>query len=131
MKNGAMPDISGLVIVATSLIPTMFGTQHLALFVASGLLLNITPGQDTLYIVGRTISQGRRAGVLSVLGISSGAMIHTLAATSGLAAILAASAQAFLVVRIAGAVYLAYLGIRMLATRHAEDSGALIFGRDT
>ena len=108
----------------------MFGTQHLALFVASGLLLNITPGQDTLYIVGRTISQGRRAGVLSVLGIASGSIIHTLAATFGLAAILAASAQAFLVIKLAGAVYLAYLGIRMMATRHADDGGALIFGRD-
>ena len=109
----------------------MFGTQHLALFVASGLLLNITPGQDTLYIVGRTISQGRRAGVLSVLGIASGSIIHTLAATFGLAAILAASAQAFLVVKLAGAVYLAYLGIRMMATRHANADGALISGRDT
>jgi threonine/homoserine/homoserine lactone efflux protein len=69
----------------------MLGTQHLALFVASGLLLNITPGQDTLYIVGRTVSQGRRAGVLSVLGISSGTIVHTVAATFGLGVRLAAS----------------------------------------
>jgi threonine/homoserine/homoserine lactone efflux protein len=57
----------------------VFGTQHLALFVLSGLLLNVTPGQDTLYIVGRSVSQGRRAGVLSVLGISSGCVLHTFA----------------------------------------------------
>ena len=50
----------------------MFGTQHLALFVVSGLLLAVTPGQDTLYIVGRSVSQGRRAGLLSVLGIVTG-----------------------------------------------------------
>ena len=92
----------------------MFGTQHLALFIASGLLLNITPGQDTLYILGRTISQGRRAGVLSVVGLISGAIIHTLAAAFGLAAILAASASVFVVIKFAGAAYLAYLGIRMM-----------------
>ena len=52
----------------------MFGTEHLGLSIATGLLLNITPGQDTLYIVGRSVSQGRRAGLLSVLGISSGCL---------------------------------------------------------
>ena len=92
----------------------MFGTEHLVLFIASGLLLNITPGQDTLYIVGRTVSQGRRAGVLSVLGIVSGVLVHTVAAAYGLAAILATSAQAYLVIKFAGAAYLAYLGIRMM-----------------
>ena len=55
----------------------MFGTEHLPLFVLSGILLNLTPGQDTLYIVGRSVSQGRRAGLLSVLGIVSGSVIHT------------------------------------------------------
>ena len=101
----------------------MFGTQHLALFIASGLLLNITPGQDTLYIVGRSLSQGKRAGVLSVLGISTGSIVHTLAAAFGLAAILAASAQAYLVIKLVGAVYLAYLGIRMLAVKRDRGSG--------
>ena len=101
----------------------MFGTQHLALFIASGLLLNITPGQDTLYILGRTVSQGRRAGVLSVVGIISGAIIHTLAAAFGLAAILAASASAFVVIKFAGAAYLAYLGIRMILSG-PETAGA-------
>ena len=97
----------------------MFGTQQLALFVVSGILLNLTPGQDTLYIVGRSISQGRRAGFLSVLGIVSGSVIHTLAAAFGLSALLATSAQAFVVVKLAGAAYLAYLGIRMLLERPA------------
>ena len=92
----------------------MFGTQHLLLFVVSGFLLNLTPGQDTLYIVGRSVAQGRRAGVLSVLGITSGCVVHTLAAAFGLSAILATSARAFLVVKFAGAGYLAYLGIHML-----------------
>jgi threonine/homoserine/homoserine lactone efflux protein len=95
----------------------MFETQHLTLFIASGLLLNMMPGQDTLYIVGRSVSQGRRAGVLSVMGISSGCALHTLAAAFGLSAVLATSAQLFTAIKFAGAVYLIYLGIRMLVDR--------------
>ena len=95
----------------------MLGTQNLSLFVASGLLLNMTPGPDTLYILGRSISQGRTAGALSVLGISSGCLVHTLAAAFGLSAILAASSSAFNVVKFAGAAYLIYLGVRMLLHR--------------
>ena len=95
----------------------MFGTEHLTLFVLSGILLNLTPGQDTLYIVGRSVSQGRRAGLLSVLGIVSGSVIHTFAAAFGLSAVLATSAQAFVVVKLTGAAYLAYLGIQMLLER--------------
>lgn len=91
----------------------MLGTQHYLLFLVSGILLNITPGQDTLYIVGRSIAQGRTAGLLSVFGICSGAVIHTLAAAFGLSAILATSASAFTVIKFAGAAYLVYLGIRM------------------
>jgi threonine/homoserine/homoserine lactone efflux protein len=105
----------------------MFGTQHLALFVVSGILLNLTPGQDTLYIVGRSVSQGRRAGLLSVLGIVSGSVIHTLAAAFGLSAILVTSAQAFVLVKLAGAVYLAYLGIKLLLERPASSGTAAEF----
>jgi threonine/homoserine/homoserine lactone efflux protein len=105
----------------------MLGTQNLALFVVSGILLNILPGPDTLYIIGRSVSQGRKAGVLSALGISSGCAVHTLAAAFGLSAILAASASAFLIVKFAGAAYLAYLGIRMLLERKGADGGPGIF----
>jgi threonine/homoserine/homoserine lactone efflux protein len=105
----------------------MFGTEHLALFVLSGILLNLTPGQDTLYIVGRSVSQGRRAGLLSVLGISSGSVIHTLAAAFGLSAILATSARAFVVVKLVGAAYLAYLGMRMLLERPTSVGTAAEF----
>ncbi len=61
----------------------MFGALHLPLFLLSGILLNITPGQDTLYIVGRSLAQGRRAGLLSALGISCGCVVHTCAAVFG------------------------------------------------
>lgn len=98
----------------------MFGTEHLSLFIVSGLLLNLTPGQDTLYIVGRTIAQGRRAGLLSVAGIMTGVAVHTLAAAFGLSAILASSARAFTIVKFAGAAYLVYLGVTMM---QAHPSG--------
>src|SRR5436190_9067941 len=100
----------------------MLGTQNLLLFVVSGFLLNLTPGQDTLYIIGRSVSQGRRAGVLSVLGISSGCLVHTLAAAFGLSAILATSAAAFLAVKLVGAAYLVYLGLRMIFARPTAAS---------
>lgn len=100
----------------------MLGIQHFWLFVVSGLLLNITPGQDTLYIVTRSVAQGRRAGLWSVLGISTGSVVHTLAAAFGLSAILATSASAFIVVKVAGAAYLIYLGVKMLLERPAAAS---------
>ena len=100
----------------------MLGTQHFWLFVVSGLLLNITPGQDTLYIVTRSVAQGRRAGLWSVLGISTGSVVHTLAAAFGLSAILATSAYAFTIVKSAGAAYLVFLGVKMLLERPSAAS---------
>ena len=92
----------------------MLGTQNLPLFISSAVLLNLTPGQDTMYILGRGISQGRKAAVISVLGISSGCLIHTLSAALGLSAVLWASESAFEVVKWAGAAYLVYLGVRLI-----------------
>lgn len=105
----------------------MLGIQNLPLFIASGLLLNLMPGPDTLYIVGRSVSQGRKAGIISVLGISSGCAVHTLAAAFGLSAILAASASAFTVVKFVGAAYLAYLGLRMLLDRRVTAKANGVF----
>ena len=103
----------------------MFGTEHFWLFVASGLLLNITPGQDTLYIVTRSVAQGRAAGLWSVLGIASGSVVHTLAAAFGLSAILATSAHAFTIVKLAGAAYLVYLGVKMLLERGSPPAAGV------
>jgi threonine/homoserine/homoserine lactone efflux protein len=108
----------------------VLGTQNLPLFIASGILLNLTPGQDTLYIVGRSVSQGRRAGVVSVLGITSGSIVHTTAAAFGLSAILATSRSAFLIVRLAGAMYLAYLGVKMLLERRGGPGGPVEWPRE-
>ena len=92
----------------------MFGTHDLWLFVLSGLLLNITPGPDTLYIVGRSSSRGAQAGAVAALGIGTGALVHICAAALGLSAILAASATAFAAVKIIGAAYLVYVGISLI-----------------
>lgn len=109
----------------------MFGTQNLALFVVSGILLNLTPGQDTFYIIGRSLAQGRRAGIVSVLGISSGCLVHAFAAAFGLSAILASSASAFLVVKATGAAYLVYLGVTMMFDRSANPVEAASLPRDS
>lgn len=103
----------------------MFGTHDLALFIISGLLLNIAPGPDTFLIVTRSTSQGWRAGVAAALGIGVGTFVHILAAAFGLSAILATSAAAFTVVKIIGAAYLFYLGIGLLRTRATQASSSV------
>lgn len=95
----------------------MFGTQDFIIFLVAGITLNLVPGPDTMYIIGRSIAQGRHAGFLSALGISSGSLIHATAAAFGLSAILVSSAVAFSLVKWAGVVYLVYLGVRMLLNR--------------
>ena len=94
----------------------MFGIENYAGFVAAAIILNLTPGADTLYILTRSIAQGSRAGLVSVAGIMSGCVIHVLAAAFGLSLILSTSAVAFFLVQWAGACYLIFLGIRTLRT---------------
>ena len=94
----------------------MFGTHDLLLFIVSGLLLNVTPGPDTLYIVGRSSTQGVRAGAIAALGIGTGTLVHITAAALGLSAILSASATAFAVLKWVGGAYLVYVGVSLLRT---------------
>jgi threonine/homoserine/homoserine lactone efflux protein len=89
----------------------------LGLFVAAALVLLITPGPAVLYIVARSIDQGRRAGLVSMLGVHAGTLVHVAAAAAGLSALLAASAMAFSVVKYLGAAYLVFLGVRRLLDR--------------
>ncbi len=99
----------------------MPGVHDFALFVASGILLNLTPGADTLYIVTRASTLGRRAGAVAALGIAAGCCVHILAAGLGLSVLLATSAAAFTAVKLAGAAYLVYMGIALWRTgRDAE-----------
>ena len=95
----------------------MLGTHNLPAFLLASLLLWLTPGPDTMYILARSVSQGRRAGLLSACGISTGLLVHTAFAALGLSALLATSAMAFNVVKLAGAFYLIYLGIDALRKR--------------
>lgn len=99
----------------------MFGIVDFGAFLLAGILLNLTPGSDTIYILSRGISQGRKAGVLSALGISTGSLIHTLFAAFGLSIVLSQSATAFNAVKYLGALYLIYLGIRAIATAHRGE----------
>lgn len=96
----------------------MLGITHFGFFVVAVFLLNVTPGPDTAYIVGRSVAQGRGAGLVSALGISAGCCVHTLACAFGLTALLAASATAFTVIKIVGAIYLVYLGVRLVLAKH-------------
>jgi threonine/homoserine/homoserine lactone efflux protein len=98
------------------------GIVHLGFFCVAVLLLNLTPGPDTAFIVGQSVAHGRRAGLMSVLGISAGCVVHTIAIALGLSALLAASTSAFLVVKLVGAAYLVYLGARMIVAtlRHGR-----------
>jgi threonine/homoserine/homoserine lactone efflux protein len=91
--------------------------QTLMVFCLAALALVVVPGPAVLYIITRSIDQGRKAGIVSVLGIASGALVHVVAATLGLSALLMSSALAFSAVKYLGAAYLIYLGIRKLRER--------------
>ena len=86
----------------------------LALFAAASFALIVVPGPSVVYIVSRSIAQGRRAGLVSMLGVQAGALVHVTAAALGISALLASSAEAFTVVKFAGAAYLVWLGIGKL-----------------
>ena len=97
--------------------------SRLALFVGAALLLLVVPGPSVLYIVTQSVSHGRRAGMASVAGITTGTLVHIAAATIGLSALLASSAIAFDVVKYLGAAYLIVVGIRRLAGLERPDEG--------
>jgi len=91
--------------------------HHLLFFIAAGLLLNLTPGPDVLYIVTHALRSGARAGMVAALGITAGCFVHIFAAAVGVSALMAASATAFTALKWAGAAYLVYVGLRMLLAK--------------
>jgi threonine/homoserine/homoserine lactone efflux protein len=99
-------------------------SSSLGFFVVAALVLLLTPGPAVLYIVTRSIDQGRRAGLVSVLGVHVGTLAHIFAAAAGLSALLAASATAFSVVKYLGAAYLIYIGVRRLLDRSTKSLAA-------
>ena len=94
--------------------PTVFA------FLAAGIAVIVLPGPAVLYIVARSVHQGRRAGVLSALGVAVGGLVHVVAACLGVSALVLSSAVTFSIVKYAGAAYLLFLGVRTLTGRAAE-----------
>ena len=99
----------------------MLGINDFWLFIISGIMLNIIPGPDSLYIIGRSASQGFKAGSIAAFGIGSGTFIHILAAAFGLSAILTASSMAFSIVKYIGAIYLIYMAYTMIMNKGDND----------
>lgn len=106
----------------------MLGIHDLWLFVLSGLLLNVTPGPDTAYIVGRSIQVGWRGGAAAAIGICCGCLFHVFGAAIGLSALLMASSAAFTAVKWAGAAYLLFTGIQMIRARAAPIADVTVTG---
>src|SRR3954452_16881226 len=105
------------------------GIHDLWLFILSGLLLNITPGPDTAYILGRSLQLGWRGGAAAGSGISVGWLVHVLLAAIGLSALLMASSAAFTVLKWAGAAYLLFTGVQMLLSRSPRLADTASLGR--
>ena len=99
-------------------------SHSLLLFMAAALALNLTPGPDMLYVAARSAGEGRAAGIASALGIGAGTLVHIAAVALGLSALLAAVPVAYMAVRLAGAAYLVYLGVRALRSAgHVQAAG--------
>ena len=96
--------------------------NSLLLFMAATIALNVTPGPDMLYVIARSIGQGRAAGIASALGITAGCFVHIFAVTFGLASLMMAVPTAYEIVKFAGATYLIYLGVRTLTTRQSKKA---------
>ena len=97
-------------------------TQTLAVFAVATLVLLVIPGPSVVYVMARSIEQGRGAGLMAMLGLETGAFVHAVVAATGLASVLAASPTAFTVIRWAGAAYLVYLAVRQFRTPCADAS---------
>lgn len=106
----------------------MTGIINYETFILTGLLLNITPGNDTIFILSRSMAQGKKAGIMSVLGIATGSLIHTTLAAFGLSIIIAKSILVFNIIKYAGAAYLLYIGYKMLTDKKQLDTETAIEG---
>lgn len=100
----------------------MFGIINYKLFLLSAILLILTPGLDTFYVLGRGTGQGKKAGVLSAIGVSTGCFVHTLLAAFGLSSILQTSIVLFNFIKTIGAIYLIFLGINSIMSKDSENN---------
>jgi threonine/homoserine/homoserine lactone efflux protein len=92
--------------------------NNIALFMLATITLNITPGPDMMYVITRSVSEGKKQGIVSALGISTGTIFHILAVSLGLSAFLLAVPTAYDIIKYAGAAYLVYIGIRILFNKN-------------
>lgn len=106
------------------------GPMSFTSFVAAALALNLAPGPDMTYVAARALAQGRRAGIVSALGIFVGCWFHILAAAAGVAVLLRTVPQAYVIVRLVGAAYLVYLGVGLLR-RAGAGSGPAVLARES
>jgi threonine/homoserine/homoserine lactone efflux protein len=104
-------------------------SSSLGLYVVASLALIATPGQDMLYVISRSIAQGRFAGFCSAVGVCLGILVHTALAALGVGAILQASEAVFFALKLAGACYLVYLGLRLMLSRQPAVEGGSGFPR--
>jgi RhtB (resistance to homoserine/threonine) family protein len=95
----------------------MQGIHHFETFLLTGILLNLTPGNDTIFILTKSMAQGKKAGIVSALGIGTGGMVHIVFAALGLSVIIAKSILLFTIIKYAGAAYLLYMGYKMLTDK--------------
>lgn len=112
---------------------TMPTTETIVMFMVAALALNVTPGPSIMYVLSRSLGQGRPAGLVSALGLGTGSLLHAVAATLGLSVVIAYSPLAFALIKYLGAAYLVYLGVGLLRSRpiplaEAEPAG-LSLGR--
>lgn len=99
-------------------------TANLGVYIVASLALIVTPGQDMIYVVSRSLAQGRIAGVCSAAGVATGILVHTAIVALGIGALLQASETLFMALKLAGAAYLVWLGIRLLLQRGAAEIAA-------
>ncbi|MGZ5221038.1 MAG: LysE family translocator, partial [Chitinophagaceae bacterium] len=104
----------------------MTGIINFETFLIAGILLNLTPGNDTIFILSRSMALGKQAGIMSVLGIATGSVIHTTLAAFGLSIIIAKSVIVFNIIKYAGAIYLVYIGYKMLTDRSQLNAETLL-----
>lgn len=100
----------------------MDGIINIEAFLLTGILLNLTPGNDTIFILSKSMSQGKKAGIISALGIGTGSIFHTILAAFGLSIIIAKSILLFNIIKYAGAAYLLYVGYKMLTSNSKLDT---------
>jgi len=104
----------------------MTGIIHFETFLFAGILLNLTPGNDTIFILTKSIGQGKKAGFVSAFGIGTGSVFHTILAAFGLSLIIAKSILLFNIIKFAGAAYLFYIGFKMLTNKSQLNNNEVV-----